>query len=79
MTVRILQKVLANGTRFVVSERGGQTVIQQFWKDGTLAQTKVKKVTKAIVGNKKVYTKDEFRYMGEPHKLIVHFLGDSST
>ena len=67
MSFSILSKVLKNGTRYVVSKRGNNTVIQKFWADGTLAQTKVKNIVRQNVGNKKVITKNEFLHWGEPY------------
>ena len=66
MSFSILSKVLKNGTRYVVSKRGNNTVIQRFWADGCLAETKVKNIVRQNVGNKKVITKNEFLHEGHP-------------
>ena len=64
MSFSILTKVLKNGTRYTVSKRGNNTVIQKFWSNGTLAETKVKNIVKQKIGNKEVITKNEFLHSG---------------
>lgn len=65
--ISIMTRVLKNGSKVVVAKRGKNTIIQKFFGDGTLAETKVKNITRANVGDKKVITKKELFYAGEQH------------
>lgn len=63
----IMTRVFKNGSKVVVSKRGKNTILQKFWSDGTLAETKVKNITRANVGDKKIITKKELFYENEQH------------
>ena len=67
MSFSIMTKILKSGTRYTVSKRGNNTVIQKFWSDGTLAETKVKNIVKQKIGNKEVITKNEFLHEATPY------------
>ncbi len=58
----VMQRVLKDGTRVVLSKRGGNTIIQRYSQNGALWKTKVKNIAQNTVGNKKVFTKNELFY-----------------
>ena len=65
--ISLMTKILKDGGRVVVSNRGGNRIIQRFCADGTLRKTKVKNITRENISNKKVVTRKELFYEGEQH------------